>query len=389
MSLTKGFCSKIDVPGKYMDGRGDGLYLLVKPSGAKSWCQRITINDRRRDLGLGSYRFFSLAEVRETAFENQKAARRGGDPLADKRALPVPTFAEAVEAVIALHGPTWKAPRAAQVWRQSLRDHASRLAGMRVDAITSGDVLAVLTPMWTTRRDMAARVKVRIGTVLKWAIAQGHRTDDPMPAVSAVLPRTGKTVEHHRALPHAELGAALERVRAVEAWPTIALAVEFCALTACRSGEVRGARWSEIDMDTLIWTMPPVRTKTGKVHRVPLSSRAVEMLEAARPYSAGDDALVFPSARNAQLNDKALRRLVDKAGLTSTMSIHGFRSSFRDWAAETGKPREVAEAALAHAAGGVEAAYYRTDLFERRVKVMKAWAQYISGSGPMVLSIRG
>ena len=260
---------------------------------------------------------------------------------------------------------------------------------MRVDAITSGDVLAVLTPMWTTRRDMAARVKVRIGTVLKWAIAQGHRTDDPMPAVSAVLPRTGRTVEHYGALPHAELGAALERVRAVEAWPTIALAVEFCALTACRSGEVRGARWSEIDMDALTWTMPPVRTKTGKVHRVPLSSRAVEMLEAARPYSAGDDALVFPSARNAQLNDQALRRLVDKAGLASTMSIHGFRSSFRDWTAETGNPREVAEAALAHAAGGVEAAYYRTDLFERRVKVMEVWAQYLSGTRPMVPSIRG
>ena len=389
MALNKAFCDRITAPGKYGDGRRNGLYLLVKPSGAKSWCQRITIKGRRCDLGLGSLRFYSLAEARETAFENQKVARRGGDPLASKRALAVPTFAEAMEAVIEIHGPSWQSPRAAQTWRQSLHDHATLLLDMRVDAITSSNVLTVLVPLWADRRDLAGRLKVRIGAVLKWAAAQGHRSDDPMPAVSAVLPRNGKTVNHHRTLPHAEIGAALERLRAVDAWPALALAVEFCALTAARSGEVRGAVWAEIDLAAKVWTIPASRMKGGVEHRVPLAPRALEILEEAKLLS-GDNGLVFLSARNNELNDKTLRRLLDKADLTDAMTIHGLRSAFRDWAGDTGKPREIAEAALAHAAGGkVEAAYARSDLFARRVALMEAWAAYLSVSDAVVVKLRG
>ena len=260
---------------------------------------------------------------------------------------------------------------------------------MKVDAIDSGDVLAVLSPLWATKRDMGVRIRAKVGAVLKWSIAQGYRRDDPMPSVMAALPRNGKTVEHLRTLPHAEIGAVLERVRAVELWPTIGLAVEFVALTACRSGEVRGATWAEIDLGARIWTIPAERMKTGKGHRVPLSTRAVEILESARSFADGSG-LVFPSARSTQLDDKTLRRALDKAGLSETMTIHGMRSAFRDWCGDTGKPREIAEAALAHAAGSkIEAAYARSDLFNRRVSLMESWAAYLSGRPAKVVSFRG
>ena len=388
MTLTKKFVETVTEPGRYRDNRRDGLYLDVKPSGSRSWVQRITIKGKRRDMGLGSARFVSLTEARELAFENQKSVRRGGDPLADKRSAATPTFAEAVENVIALHGPSWRGARAAQTYRNSMRDHAGRLVGMKVSDITTGDIMAVLTPIWQTARPTAQAVRMRIATVMKWAVAHGYRADDPMVGVAAAMPRKGGNAGHHRALPYAQIADALEKIETVKTWPVVALCFRFVVLTAVRSGEARGATWNEIDADAATWTIPGDRMKTGKPHRVPLSTGALEILEAARVYR-NETGLVFPSAHGKMISDRSLLLAIEKAGLKDSMTVHGLRSSFRDWSSETGRPREVAEAALAHVTGSkVEAAYARSDLFQRRCAMMEAWSDYVTNESSKVLKFR-
>ena len=385
--LTKRFCETVKKPGRYADGRRDGLYLVVSKTGAKSWGQRITIRGKRRDLGLGSFRFVTLPEAREAAFENQKIARRGGDPKRD-RERGAPTFADAMESVIALHAPTWRDKDAPRVWRNSVATYAAGLATMRVDAITSADVLAVLVPLMSDKARTAERLRAIINAVVRWAMGQGYRIDDPMPTVRAALPKNGRKTAHHRTVAPDRIGEALATMRAVDAFPTIALAIEFIAPTAVRSGEARGATWDEIDLDGGEWRIPGARMKSGDPHRVPLSERALEVLHAARDVSDGDG-LVFPAPRGGTLAPNSLTRLVAKAGLAETMTIHGLRSSFRDWAAETGKARELAEAALAHTVGGVEGAYFRSDLFERRRALMGQWAAYLTGADAKVVALRG
>lgn len=381
--LTKRFVQNVKEPGTYADARGDGLLLRVRPGGAKAWIQRITIKGRRRDLGLGSARFVSLDEAREQAFANMKIARRGGDPRAEERT--VPDFAEALESVIALHSPSWRDKRAPGMWRAAARDYCKGLSRMPVDGIGPSDVLAILAPLWNAKRRTAERVRTIVAAVFKWSVAQGYRTDDPMMAITAMLPRSGANKNHHRAASHAEIGGALARLRDASGWAPVALALEFVALTATRSGEVRGATWGEIDLEARTWTVPASRMKTNREHRVPLSTRAVEVLEAARPF-ADESGLIFPSSRGGPLPDNALSRLVHTAGLREAMTVHGLRSSFRDWCAETGKRREDAEAALAHARGEVEAAYFRSDLFERRRVLMQAWSDFLTGSETKVVS---
>ena len=212
---------------------------------------------------------------------------------------------------------------------------------------------------------------------MRWSIAHGFRQDDPAHIAQAVLPPTnGHKKKHHTALPFAKVPDAIARIREADASQSVKLALEFVILTACRSGEVRGARWSEIDLEQALWTIPGERMKAGKVHRVPLSDRCLEILEQVRSLSDGSD-LVFPSSRVGKaLGDKALVKVLRAAGIKET--VHGFRSSFRDWAAETGVSREIAEAALAHIVGGVEGAYFRSDLFEQRAAVMQAWCDYLT-----------
>ena len=385
MALTKRFCETVKKPGRYADGRRDGLYLAASETGAKSWGQRITIRGKRRDLGLGSFRFVTLPEAREAAFENQKIARRGGDPKESRERI-VPTFAHAMESVIALHAPTWRDKDAPRVWRNSVATYAAGLATMRVDAITAADVLAVLVPLMSDKARTAERLRAIINAVVRWAMGQGYRID-PMPTVRAALPKNARKTAHHRTVAADRIGEALATMRAVDAFPTIALAIEFIALTASRSGEVRGMTWGEIDMDAATWVVPAERMKGGVDHRVPLSKRALEVLEAVRPYGDGEG-LVFPAPRGGTLAPNSLTRLVAKAGLADEMTIHGLRSSFRDWAADTGKARELAEAALAHTVGGVEGAYFRSDLFGRRRTLMDQWAAYLTGAGAKVVSLR-
>ena len=381
--LSARFVATVEQPGRYGDGRGSGgLSLLVKHTTrghlAKSWAQRINIDGRQRNLGLGSWPHVSLAEAREKCALNLAARRRGELVTGRKRA--VPTFEEAVEKVIAVHRAGWKdGSKSEKDWRTTLRDYAvPQLGGRPVDRINTADVMAVLLPIWNEKRVTARRVRQRIGAVMRWAVAQGYREDNPAgDAIGAALPKNGVRAQHLAALPYAEVAGAIETVRGSGAYLATVLAFEFLVLTACRSGEVRGARWDEIDLEAREWRIPPKRMKTGREHRVPLSAGALAVLRAARGLTDGSG-VVFPSVRCGPLSEMAISKLVRDLGIGAVP--HGFRSSFRDWAAEcTDAPREVCELALAHVnTNRIEAAYRRTDLFERRRALMEQWAAFLT-----------
>ena len=374
--LTAAFVRGVKKPGKYGDQHG--LMLRVQPSGSKAWIWRGTVNGRRRDLGLGRYPYVSLAEARAKAFDYRKTALDGGDPVL-LRAGGVPTFTTAAESVIALHAGKWKpGGKSEESWRSSLGTYVLPAIGSkRVDEITTADVMACLAPIWTTKATTAKRVRQRIAAVMRWAVAQGYRTDNPAgDAVTAALPRQNGGTKHLRAVPHRDVAAALAMVRASRADPIIRLAFEFVVLTAARSGEVRGARWSEIDLETATWTVPAQRMKGGREHRVPLSGPAVEVLAEARRQSDGS-LLVFPRSGGGEMPHWMLSKLPGRAGIDAT--VHGMRSSFRDWCGETGVIREVAEACLSHQVGNAaEQAYARSDLLARRRELMDAWGNYLA-----------
>ena len=380
--LTAAFVRSVNRPGVYCDQHGLRLRVYESrklKSISKHWVWRGTVNGTRRDVGLGAFPYVSLLDARQQAYEYRKIARAGGDPVALKRKPDVPTFAEAVETVIAIHREGWKdASKSEKQWRASLRDYAmKRLGRKRVDQIATADVMAVLIPHWHTKTETMRRVRQRIGAVMKWAVAQGYRDDNPAgDAISAALPKTGTVRKHQRALPFAEVGAALDRVKTSGAFTSTVLALEFLVLTACRSSEVRLATWDEVDLDSETWTVPAGRMKAKRDHRVPLSARALEILHAARELSGGSG-LVFPSAHGRALSDNTISKLLRDLGIEAVP--HGFRSSFRDWAAEcSDAPREVCELALAHVnSDRVEAAYRRTDLFERRQVLMEDWSGFI------------
>ena len=255
-----------------------------------------------------------------------------------------------------------------------------KIGDKRVDRISTADVMEVLLPIWSTKRETASRVRQRVGAVMKWAVAQGYREDNPAgDAISAALPKNSARRQHQRALPHSQVAEAVQRVRASKAHRATALAFEFLVLTACRSGEVRGARWDEVDDVAATWTVPPARMKAKLEHRVPLSNRAVSVLREARETS-DKSGLVFPSPTGRVLSDSTLSKLLRELGVGAVP--HGFRSSFRDWAAErTDAPREVCELALAHVnSDRVEAAYRRSDLFERRRQLMQHWSDYLTAA---------
>ena len=365
-------------PDKYGDQHG--LLLRVQMTGGKQWIWRGTIHGKRVDLGLGGWPYVSLNEARQKAFECRKLAREGGDPRSLRSGQRVPTFADAAETVIKIHESGWKdGGKSANQWRASLRDYAiPKLGKLRVSDISTADIMAVLLPIWSEKRETARRVRQRIGTIMKWAVAQGFRPDNPAgDAFGAALPTNGVPKKHHRALPHAEVAGAIATVRASRAhWATVA-ALEYLILTASRSGEVRQARWDEVDIETATWTVPADRMKMRREHRVPLSERALQILAEARDWADGSG-LIFPSVTGQPMSDNTLSKLLREQGIPAV--VHGFRSSFRDWCAEcSNAPREVSELALAHVnSDRVEAAYMRTDLFQRRRALMQSWADYLS-----------
>ena len=322
----------------------------------------------------------SLKEAREKAFANRKLSREGGDPLAGKRRTEsLPTFAEATGKVWKQLRPGWRSPQHAQLWLASLERHAfPRIGDMPISEVTTADVIGILAPIWHDWAATARKLHQRIRAVLEWAVAMDLRPDNPCDRIGPVLGAQGNGVRHMQAAPHREVASVLEMVRASDARPVVKLAFEFLVLTATRSGEVRGAAWTEIDRDQGVWTIPASRTKANREHRVPLCRRALEILDEARALARGNP-LVFPSVGGKPIGSTAMSELLRALKIGAVP--HGFRSSFRDWAAEeTNHPREVAEAALAHTVRNqIEAAYRRSDLFERRRRLMDDWAGYLAG----------
>ena len=371
-------------------GDGDGLYLNVAPSGSKSWVQRIVIDGRRRDMGLGPYPAVSLARARAIAHDNRTAVAQGRDPVAEKQeareaarrpAPSVPTFAEAAARVIELRRPTWSNAKHAAQWESTLATYAHPVIGHKtVDSITPADAMAVLTPIWTTKPETASRVRQRMETVMDWAITHGYRLDNPAGrSLLKVLPPVKRLKEHRQALPYVQVPGAVALVRECTADIPTKLAFEFLVLTAGRSVEVRAAEWSEIDREAAAWEVPAARMKARRPHRVPLPGRAMEILKEAARFGGGQD-LVFPATRSGRATSAmTFTALLRRLGIPAVP--HGFRSSFRDWVIEqTSTPWAVAEAALAHNVGNsTEAAYMRSDLFDQRRALMNAWAAYVIG----------
>ena len=358
-----------------------GLYLRVSPKGAKSWIQRLNIQGLRTDNAVGHYPGMGLAEARGVAFERWKIAKAGGDPRRkDGKSVLAPTFAEAAAAVIAMHEPNWRNVKSGAQWRASLETYAYPVIGkLPVSEITPAHVMEVLRPIWNEKRETARRVKQRISAICRWAVAQGHRIDDPAGLViDAALPQNGGTRRHMPALPYDEVRGCIERIKASKgASASSKLAFEFLVLTAARSGEVRNATWDEVDVDGGVWTLPAERMKANREHRVPLSGRALEVLAEAAGLSE-ETSLVFPGTRQGRpISENTHSKLLRELGFDAV--THGFRSSFRDWASErTHTPHAVMEAALAHTVRNrVEAAYARSDLFEKRRELMERWAEYL------------
>ena len=379
-------------PGRMFDG--NGLFLLVTargPNVSKVWKQRITVNGHRQELGLGRYPVVALAKARDKALANLRMVDDGLNPKAERRrARGVPTFAELARADFEHRKAGWRNAKHAAQWIGTLEEFAfPRLGERTVDDITTDDVFRVLSPIWHTKPTTAKRLRQRIGAVLAVAVAKGHRSDNPADAVKAMLAKHQSVeTKGHRSLAYGEVAGALATVwRSETTKRATKLALEFLVLTAARSGEVRFATWSEIDTDAATWTVPAERMKAGREHRVPLSTRALEILGEASEFHTVRTDLIFPGRGGKQMAESAFVHALDRLGIDTT--AHGFRSSFRVWAAEqTSFPREVCEAALAHTIKDkAEAAYQRSDLFDRRRDLMERWAAYLSEKPADVVSI--
>ena len=383
--LSAGYVRKVTELGRHGDGRGGhGLSLLVKESKrkglSKTWSQRLRTANGLVQVGLGPYPDVTLDAARERAFDQARAVRAGAIPEHPsakvgrrERQSIAPTFAEAVERTIETYRSNWKdGSKTAALWRARLTQYATPTLGdLPVAAITTADCFDALLPVWKVKRETGRKLLQYMRAVFAWAIVQGYRRDNPTDSIGSALPRAGARVQHFRALPYADIPAALAEVDASDAYASTRLAVRFLTLTAARSGEVRGARWDEIDGD--VWAIPASRMKGGLAHRVPLSAAALDVLNLAREY-ADSSGLVFPSSTGRVLSDNTLSKLFRDLGIAGT--IHGQRSAFRDWAAEAGVDRTIAELALAHVEGSAtERAYRRTDLFEARRAVMEQWAR--------------
>jgi len=377
-------------PGMHADG--GGLYLQVKNGGA-SWLLRYQLAGRSRYMGLGPLTLFGLKEARAKALDARRLKHEGQDPVEAKRharlqmrldAAKAITFKDAAALYLAAHRAGWKNTKHAAQWKATLATYADPAMGeLPVQAIDTGLVIKVLEPIWATKPETASRVRGRIESILDWARVRGYRESEN-PArwrghLDKLLPARGKVrkIKHHAALPYSELPEFIATLRELEG--TAARALEFAILTAARTGETLGATWDEIDLAERVWIVPAERMKAGWEHRVPLAARAVEILSALKPEKPKPGTFVFGGGKSDKpLSNMAMAmtlRRMDRPDLT----VHGFRSSFRDWVAErTNFPSEAAEMALAHAVGDkVEAAYRRGDLFDRRRRMMAEWQNFL------------
>ncbi|WP_316195361.1 MULTISPECIES: tyrosine-type recombinase/integrase [unclassified Bradyrhizobium] len=365
-------------PGKYSDG--GNLYLIVSETGARKWVLRFTWRGRAKEMGLGSAASVPLTDAREKAASARRKIAQGLNPIEErKRDGGIPTFGEMADDVRETLSAGFRNEKHIAQWKSTLETYAAPLRAKPVDTIATDDVLAVLRPIWTTKAETASRVRGRIEKVLDAAKAKGFRVGEN-PArwrghLDHLLPRSMKLARgHHAAMPYEEVAGFITKLREREA--SSALALELCILTAARSGEILGMRWPEIDLDRKIWTVPAERMKAGREHRVPLSSRAVAILRQLEQLRSGD--FVFAGqARNKPLSNMAMEMVLRRMKIENA-TVHGFRSSFRDWAGNISNfPREITETALAHVIGDkAEQAYRRSDALEKRRKMMEAWAAF-------------
>lgn len=379
--LTDARCRAASKPG--LLGDGGGLYLHVKPSGAKSWAFIWKASGKRREMGLGAYPAVKLARARALAGEAREAVAEGRDPIAEKRKDAEPTFGEAADRFLASNETAWRNAKHRAQWAMTLGTYAKPMRGVKVSEIRTDDVLAVLTPLWQSRPETASRLRGRIERVLDFAKARGWR-DGENPALwrghlKAILPARQKlTRGHHAAMPYGDVPGFLAQL--LERNAMAARGLGFLILTAARTGEVLGATWDEIDMQAGIWTIPACRMKAGREHRVPLSEPALAIVRTLSETRASD--FVFPGQKPGRpLSGMAFEMLMRRIG-AGAYTAHGFRSAFRDWAGdETSFPREVAEQALAHRVGdATERAYRRADALGRRRELMGAWASYCAAA---------
>jgi integrase len=386
----------IGKPGRHADG--EGLYLVVDPGGARRWLFLFRWQGKLKEMGLGGISSVSLAEARDKAAEARRVVAGGRNPIEERRAAAaaraeVVTFGSFADALIDSIGSGFRNEKHLAQWRSTMSSYAAPLRGRALDEIGTEDILSVLTPIWKTKAETASRVRGRIERVLDAARAKGLRTGEN-PArwrghLDHLLPKRQKlTRGHHAAMPFVEVPAFIVTLRERQA--VAALALEFLILNASRSGEALGAVWGEIDRSAGVWTIPAPRMKAGIEHRVPLTPRALEILASAEAIRTSD--YVFPGQRRGRpLSGMAMEMMLRRMEVDFT--VHGFRSSFRDWAGErTAFPREVAEAALAHAVGDqTERAYRRGDALEKRRKLMEAWAEFLerpnSGSSANVVGL--
>ncbi len=391
-------------PGRHSDGKG--LYLLVKPSGSASWVLRVQtslLNDgKRTDYGLGPLHTLTLAEARNRAEEGRKLAKHGLNPSLARKRETVPTFEEAARRYHAIVERGWKKGKHGKQWLSTLEAHAfGTIGNVQVNAVDTAAIQRVLLPIWLTIPETARRVRQRLGAVLDYAFAQGWReTEAPMRAIAKGLPKQSKKRGHFAAMPHADLPRFIDELCSNKA-SIGRLALRFTILTVVRSGETRGAIWSEFDLVKGIWTIPAERMKAGEQHIVPLSKPALEILREMLRLSNGDpDSLVFPGARGRVMSNMTMPKALKTSG-GEGFTVHGFRSSFRDWVADTmvsiklpakegqeaktALAGDVAESALAHALPNrVEAAYRRTKFLDHRHVLAERWADYLAGASNVV-----
>lgn len=389
-SLSAVFIRSVANAGRY--GDGNGLYLIVDPSGAKRWVLRTVVMGKRSDIGLGGFSIVSLAEAREEATRLRKIARQQGDPLAERRKEQrvVPTFEQAAHEVHKTYSPSWKNAKHKQQWINTLTDYVFPIFGsLRVDQVHTPEVLKALSPIWLKKPETAKRVRQRIKAIFDWAKAAGFRSgDNPVEGISKVLPKQPNTQVHHKALPYAEIRTFIKALHKTDASKAVQLAFEFLILTATRTNELINATWNEIDLKSKTWTIPSSRMKATREHRIPLSRRCIEILKEIRKLSINSLYVFLNPLTSKPFSNMVFLMLLRR--MKQKVTTHGFRSSFRDWASErTNIPRDVCEAALAHILKDkTEAVYKRTDLFDKRRELMESWAAFATRTQADVITLR-
>jgi len=381
---------KLDIPGRYADG--NNLYLEIDKSGARRWILRVTVLGRRRDMGLGGVSTVSLEEARELAYKYKKIARSDGDPILERqknKGLQT-TLVYCAKKVHQINLPTWKNQKFAKQWFSSLEHHVFPTIGkLPISQVTSADILRVLTPIWNTKADTAKKIKQRLRMIIKWARAQGYfQGDDPVELAEQALPKQLKSDDHHKSLEFEKLPEMISNLRKSKISLPTKLALEFTILSACRTNEVLNAKWEEIDLTKLLWSIPSERMKGGKVHQVPLTDRMTVILNDCKKLKTNND-LLFPSEINGEALSNNTMRLALKKRLKVDATVHGMRSSFKDWASETTNfANEVSEMALAHTISNkTELAYRRRTLIEKRRQLMQKWSDYLNNKEGEVIEL--